>query len=100
MFRTRSTCCYCILCTLLGLALAWLMLIGSVQTVRAQGPRARSALSTTSPRSLKENCFACHDAKKKKGKLEITSYETFRKGGASDDRWCRATPRRATSSSC
>lgn len=85
MFRTRSTCCYCILCTLLGLALAWLMLLGSAQTVRAQGPKGPvSFISDVAP-ILKENCFACHDAKKKKGKLEITSYETFRKGGASDD---------------
>jgi WD40 repeat protein len=34
---------------------------------------------------LKENCFACHDAKKRKGKFEMTTYETFRKGGTKDD---------------
>jgi WD40 repeat protein len=34
---------------------------------------------------LKENCFACHDAKKRKGKLDMTTYENFRKGGDGDD---------------
>src|SRR5262249_52918918 len=34
---------------------------------------------------LKENCFACHDAKKRKGKLDMTTYENFRKGGDKDD---------------
>lgn len=34
---------------------------------------------------LKDNCYACHDAKKRSGKLEMTSYATLRKGGAHDD---------------
>jgi WD40 repeat protein len=34
---------------------------------------------------LKENCFACHDSKKRKGKLEMTTYESLRKGGDKDD---------------
>jgi sugar lactone lactonase YvrE len=34
---------------------------------------------------LKENCFACHDAKKRKGKLDMTTYEGLRKGGTKDD---------------
>jgi WD40 repeat protein len=34
---------------------------------------------------LKENCFACHDAKKRKGKLDLTTYENLRKGGTKDD---------------
>src|SRR5262249_9149379 len=34
---------------------------------------------------LKENCFACHDAKKRKGKFDMTTYENFRKGGDKDD---------------
>src|SRR6266404_1685810 len=85
MFRTRSTCCYCILCTLLGLALAWLMLLGSAQPVRAQGLKGPVSFINDVAPIFKENCFACHDAKKKKGKLEITSYETFRKGGTKED---------------
>src|SRR4051794_23531309 len=34
---------------------------------------------------LKDNCFACHDAKKRKGQLDMTTFETFRKGGTKDD---------------
>src|SRR5262245_18949729 len=34
---------------------------------------------------FKENCFACHDAKKRKGKLDMTTFENLRKGGSSDD---------------
>ncbi len=86
MFRPRSTCCYCILCTLLGLALAWLMLAGATPAARAQEPKKGpvSFINDVAP-ILKENCFACHDSKKKKGNLEITSYEKLRKGGKRDD---------------
>jgi WD40 repeat protein len=34
---------------------------------------------------LKENCFACHDAKKRKGKLDMTTYAGLRKGGEKED---------------
>jgi hypothetical protein len=34
---------------------------------------------------FKENCFACHDAKKRKGKLDMSSYQSLRKGGDNDD---------------
>src|SRR5579885_3593207 len=34
---------------------------------------------------FKENCFACHDARKRKGKLDMSTYESLRKGGESDD---------------
>src|SRR2546430_176727 len=34
---------------------------------------------------LKENCFACHDSKKRKGKLDMTTYESLRKGGDKDE---------------
>lgn len=34
---------------------------------------------------LKENCFACHDTKKKSGKYDMTSYEKIRAGGANGD---------------
>jgi WD40 repeat protein len=34
---------------------------------------------------LKENCFACHDAKKRKGKFDMTSYAKLRKGGDKED---------------
>jgi WD40 repeat protein len=34
---------------------------------------------------LKENCYACHDAKKHFGKLELISYAKLRQGGTDDD---------------
>ncbi|GIW79338.1 MAG: hypothetical protein KatS3mg105_1145 [Gemmatales bacterium] len=34
---------------------------------------------------FKEACFACHDAKKRKGKFDMTTYESFRKGGDNED---------------
>ena len=34
---------------------------------------------------LKENCFACHDAKKKSGKYEMTTYEKIMAGGANGE---------------
>lgn len=34
---------------------------------------------------FKESCFACHDAKKRKGKLDMTTYENLRKGGDNDN---------------
>jgi WD40 repeat protein len=34
---------------------------------------------------LKENCFACHDAKKRKGKFDMSTYESLRKGGSGDE---------------
>src|SRR3954452_10171876 len=80
MFRSRL---YCIFCGLLGLALAWL-LFACPQAVHAQPKGPVSFINDVAP-ILKENCFACHDAKKKKGKLEMTSYESLRKGGSKDD---------------
>jgi WD40 repeat protein len=34
---------------------------------------------------LKENCFACHNAKQRKGKFDMSTFESFRKGGSGDD---------------
>ncbi len=82
MLRSRHTC-FCILCSLLGLALAWLMLFGSAPAAYAQ-PGKVSFINDVAP-ILKDNCFACHDSKKKKGKFEMTTYEKFRQGGSKED---------------
>jgi WD40 repeat protein len=58
------------------------MLLFSPQTARAATPA--SFINDVAP-ILKENCFACHDAKKRKGKLDMTTFESFRKGGEHDD---------------
>ncbi|HZU39306.1 MAG TPA: c-type cytochrome domain-containing protein [Gemmataceae bacterium] len=34
---------------------------------------------------FKENCFACHDSRKRKGKLDMTTYASLRKGRGDDD---------------
>ena len=84
MFRPRA--CYCVLCAMIGLALAVLYLFGSTPAVFAQGgPKGPVSFINDVAPILKENCFACHDSKKRKGKLDMTTYETFRKGGSKDD---------------
>ncbi len=76
----RSDRFYCVLCAVIGLALA-AVFFSAPQAARAQEV---SFIKDIAP-ILKENCFACHDAKKKKGKLDMTTYENFRKGGGKDD---------------
>jgi WD40 repeat protein len=61
------------------------MLLAAPSTVRAQAPKGPVSFIKDVAPILKENCYACHDAKKKKGKLEMTSYENIRKGGTKDD---------------
>jgi WD40 repeat protein len=83
MLRTRF--CLCVLCAVLGAVLAMLLLAapsGHAQAPPAKGPV--SFINDVAP-ILKENCFACHDAKKRKGKLDMTTYENLRKGGSAED---------------
>jgi WD40 repeat protein len=51
----------------------------------AQAPKSPVSFINDVAPILKENCFACHDAKKRKGKFDMTTYEGFRKGGDHDD---------------
>jgi hypothetical protein len=83
MIRNRFSC-YCILCAVLGLALAWLLFF-TPTSVHAQGPKGPVSFINDVAPILQKNCFACHDAKKKKGKLEMTTWENFRKGGSKED---------------
>ena len=76
--------CYCILCVILGLALAW-MLFFTPTRAHAQGPKGPVSFIKDVAPILQKNCYACHDAKKKKGKFEMTTWENFRKGGSHDD---------------
>jgi WD40 repeat protein len=73
---------------LIGLALALLYLLLCAAPAAAQkgaaAARPVSFIDDIAP-ILKENCFACHDSKKRKGKLDMTTYESFRKGGLHDD---------------
>ena len=81
MLRSKDSC-YCILCSLLGLALTWLVLFAAPPAALAQDKV--SFIKDVAP-ILKENCFACHDAKVKKGKFDMTTYAAFRFGGNKDD---------------
>jgi WD40 repeat protein len=89
MFRTRSL--YCILCAALAGALA-LAAFGFLPRTSNAQPAAKppapkgpvSFINDVAP-ILKESCFGCHGAKNPKGKLDMTRYETFRRGGTKDD---------------
>jgi WD40 repeat protein len=82
----RSHFCFCVLCAVLGLAAAALVLVPPPSPAQAAGAGKGlvSFINDVAP-ILKENCFACHDAKKRKGKLDMTTYEGLRKGGTKDD---------------
>ena len=70
---------------MIALALAWLLLGNLAPQAYSQESRRPVSFITEVAPILKENCFACHDAKKRKGKFEMTTFETFRKGGTKDD---------------
>ena len=82
----RSHRCYCLLCYALGLALALAYLLLSPSPASAQPPKKKGPVSFINDVApiLKENCFACHDAKKRKGKLDMTTFENLRKGGTKE----------------
>src|SRR5437764_670780 len=91
MFR-RGPCCFCIWCSLIAVVLAWLLLAGGAPRAYSQAPRDPVSFINQVAPILKENCFACHDAKKRKGKLEMTTFETFRKGGTKDEPFVAGKP--------
>src|SRR5437660_7185617 len=76
MLRFRF--CWCVLFPLL--------LLAPLET-RAAPPVKKGPVSFINDVApiLKENCFACHDGKKRKGKLDMTTFASFRKGGSKDD---------------
>lgn len=82
--------CACVLCAVAA-ALAYLMLFGSPQTASAQGV---SFINDVAP-VLKENCFACHDAKKKSGKYDMTTFEKLMAGGSNGEQITPGKPDRS-----
>src|SRR3954452_9982153 len=69
--------CVCVLCAVAAaLVAAWSL--GAAPAPRAQKPV--SFVDDVAP-ILKENCFACHDAKKKSGKLDMTTLDKMLAGG-------------------
>src|SRR3954454_13871200 len=83
----RSRTCYCVACAALAAAVALVYLLAGAPSVVAADPPAKKPVSFINDVApiLKENCYACHDAKKRSGKLEMTSYAKLRVGGANDD---------------
>src|SRR5215213_288208 len=65
---------------LAGVLCAAAYLFFSPQSASAQ-PKQVSFINDVAP-ILKENCFACHDARKKSGKYDMTTFEKLRAGGA------------------
>src|SRR6516165_3648067 len=78
----RSCHCVCVSWTIAALTLLPTTRSASAQPAAAPGPL--SFINEVAP-ILKENCFACHDAKKRKGKFDMTTYEGLRKGGSKDE---------------
>jgi WD40 repeat protein len=74
--------CSCVLCAVAAV-IAYLLFFAAPHTASAQ-PKQVSFINDVAP-ILKENCFACHDAKKKSGKYDMTTYEKLRAGGANGD---------------
>lgn len=86
----RNRTCFCILCAAIAGALAFLIYLANPQPAVAQpakGPAAGKPISFINDVApiLKESCFGCHGAKNPKGKLDMTRYEAFRRGGTKDD---------------
>src|SRR5918994_1723422 len=67
----------CLLCALLSALAAWLVLGSSSASAQ---DKPVSFINDVAP-ILKENCFACHDAKKRAGKYDMTSFEKLMAGG-------------------
>jgi Planctomycete cytochrome C/WD domain, G-beta repeat len=85
MLRSHRFCA-CVLCAAAGAALALLFLCLPPRAI-AQQPAPKGPVSFINDVApiLKENCFACHDSKKRKGDLNMTTFESFRKGGKRDN---------------
>jgi hypothetical protein len=64
-------------------AVAYLILVASPATAQQPG-KPVSFINDVAP-ILKENCFACHDAKKKSGKYDMTTVEKILAGGANGE---------------
>lgn len=84
MPRTRFV--LCVLCPVVAAMLALAALVLAPAAGQAQPPKKGqvSFINDVAP-ILQKNCFACHNSKLRKGKLDMTTYEAFRKGGDKDD---------------
>lgn len=83
MLRRRF--CFCIACAVAAAA-AYLLMFAAPQTASAQ-PKPQKPVSFINDVApiFKENCLACHDAKKKAGKYDMTTYEKIVAGGSNGE---------------
>jgi hypothetical protein len=72
----------CVACALVASALALAALFAAPNRARAE-EKPVSFVNEVAP-ILKESCYACHDAKKRSGKLDMTTFEKFMQGGNND----------------
>lgn len=79
----RRQCCYCIFCGLVA-AIVYFLMFAAPPSASAQQPKPVSFINDVAP-ILKENCFACHDPKKKSGKYDMTSFEKILAGGSNGE---------------
>src|SRR5438270_762658 len=82
MLRSRTF--FCVFCPLIGLALAlayFFMAVPRTSLAQPAPPKGQISFINDVAPVLRKNCFGCHDAKRKKGKLDMTAFEQFLKGG-------------------
>jgi len=72
---------FCVYCAVAA-TIVYFLMFASPQQAAAQAPV--SFINDVAP-IFKENCFACHDAKKKSGKYDMTSFEKIMAGGANGE---------------
>jgi WD40 repeat protein len=66
-------------------------MLGSEQRASAQDAKPVSFINDVAP-VLKENCFACHDTKKRSGKYDMTTFEKIMAGGATGEQIIPGNP--------
>lgn len=91
MLRRRF--CVCVLCGVAA-AITYLLMFAAPQSASARPQKPVSFINDVAP-ILKENCFACHDAKKKSGKYDMTSYEKLMAGGSNGEPITPGKPERS-----
>ena len=87
--------CACILCAVAA-AVVYFLMFATPQSASAQQAGKVSFINDVAP-ILKENCFACHDAKKKSGKFDMTTFEKLMAGGSNGEPIIPASPNGASS---
>ena len=85
----RSRYCFCVLCATLGAVLALMLFLLAPRPADAAEPTPAvkgpvSFINDVAP-ILKENCYGCHGAKNPKGKLDMTRFASFKKGGTKEE---------------